>query len=408
MGTENGLFFHGLCPVGHKPDLWMQLLDCIEHLELMALEHHSPFYLIVHHNHPIHLSKPNGGAETATLNQARFINRTGRKVVVAAFLPEGSTVQDGIEYWDIGKSYDIQRILERAETLGTYYLLSVGGAMALWLSRRLEKCRLRVFVSHSGTASHIGVPPSALGEVVDFIFGVSHAQVNKLITEGAPQEKMQVVSNGVDLSIFPASASENHNPMKLIFCGALVPDKGLHVLITSFIEVKQRFPALQLDIYGSAALWSREPYLDAEHIQRTVPGITFHGAIPQQELAKAYASAGLCIVPSIWFDSFNTTSLEAQVCGCPVVVFNTGGNPEGVTEGVTGVVVHDVTEKGLTEALIKLLSNQQYLQTLSKGCLEVSRVKFDLQNVIQNIISICENAAHSVGFDSFRSESLLL
>ena len=60
-------------------------------------------------------------------------------------------------------------------------------------------------------------------------------------------------------------------------------------------------------------------------------------------LALTYNAADIYVVPSLQDNSPNTV-LEAMACGIPVVGFETGGVPDMVRDGVTGLLApcHDV------------------------------------------------------------------
>ena len=326
----------------------------------------------------------------ATLNQARYLAASGRKVCVAAILKQPTTFDRGVHFIDLGASYDIERALDWADSQGVYVLLAAGKAFSLLLSRRRERCIKRILITHDRCAGDSGLKPEVLEHTCDAILCVSHAQKEKLVSEGAPAHKMIVVHNGVDFSIFPPQPPEAHSPRRLVFSGALVPDKGLHLLIGAFIDLKAKYPDLELEVFGSSSLWSRGDYLNIEQLKASVSGITFHGKTSQREIAQGFGRSGICVVPSIWFDPYPLTSLEAQACGTPVVAFRMGGLPEGIRQGETGLVVDDVTAQALTSALDSLLQDPSLLRSMSRNAAAHATRDFRWETVIEKITAICE------------------
>jgi len=264
-----------------------------------------PLYIIVHSDHPLDPLGPNSGAEMATLNHARYIAATGRKVCMAARLKQSVDFDRGVKFIDLGASYDIQPALDWADTQGKYVLLAAGKAFSILLSRRRDRCVKRFLITHDRCAGDSGLKPEVLDTMCDGIICVSHAQKNKLVNEGAPGHRMTVVHNGVDFSIFSPSAPQEHNPRQLVFSGALVPDKGLHILLGSFIDLKPKYPDLTLEVFGSSSLWSRSDYLDVNTLSNQIPGLVFHGKTDQRENANGFRRSGICVVPTIWFDSLS-------------------------------------------------------------------------------------------------------
>lgn len=374
---------------------------------MSPLEKAPPTYLIVHSDHPLDPVGPNSGAEMATLNQARYLAASGRKVCVAAILRQPATFEQGVHFLDLGASYDIERALDWADAQGPYVLLAAGKAFALVLSRRRERCIRRVFITHDRCAGDSGLKPEVLEHACDSILCVSNAQKDKLVSEGAPEHKMIVIHNGVDFSIFSQRPAHEHAPHRLVFSGALVPDKGLHLLIGSFLDLKPRFPNLELEVFGSSSLWSRGDYLDIQNLS-SIPGLVFHGKTTQREISAGFGRSGICVVPSIWFDPYPLTSLEAQACGTPVVAFRMGGLPEGIADGVSGIVVNEVSQTALTQALSELLTAPARLRELSDGASRYASHHFRWETVIQKIVEVCErpdNAQNSHGVSELRLQS---
>jgi glycosyltransferase involved in cell wall biosynthesis len=201
---------------------------------------------------------------------------------------------------------------------------------------------------------------------------------------------MTVVHNGVDFSIFNPSPPSKHNPHRLVFAGALVPDKGLHLLISAFADLKQKHPNLELEVFGSSSLWSRTDYLNTEQLAAQFPGLIFHGKRTQHEIADGFRRSGICVVPSIWFDPYPLISLEAQACGTPVVAFRMGGLPEGIVDGKTGVVVDEISPQALTQALDKLLADPHKLFDMSATAASNAAIAFRWETVVEKIIALCE------------------
>ena len=72
----------------------------------------------------------------------------------------------------------------------------------------------------------------------------------------------------------------------------------------------------------------------------------------QKELAGLYSLADVFANPT-YEDNYPTTNIEALACGCPIVVYNTGGAPEAVTQE-TGFVVEQGNIGAFAEAIKKL------------------------------------------------------
>ncbi len=352
-------------------------------------------YLIVHKDHSFDIRGVNAGAEMATRFLARYLVEQGKRVIVAAQIAdelEGTI--DGVEYWDLGARYDVRGVLQRAREEGAYHLISSGRSQAIFESEGDPLCKSRMLICHDRSANDTGINPVVLCQHLDQVICVSEAQRQVYLDAGAPPEKVTTIKNGVDHAIFQEGQPEGRNFRRLVFAGALVQDKGVHFLIHAFCALKQKYPDLLLDVYGSADLWGRDRYIDPEDLQKRIPDLTFHGKQPQTVISEAFRTAGICVVPSIWFDPFPLTSIEAQTTGCPVVTFDVGGLKEGVIQDETGVVLTEVTEDALTRALDQLLSNPERLKEMSRNALAQQRPYYNWERVAKSVIDLAERFAH--------------
>jgi glycosyltransferase involved in cell wall biosynthesis/tetratricopeptide (TPR) repeat protein len=329
----------------------------------------------------------NSGAETATLWLARTLARRGARVVLAARVKEGRDLADqGVEFWNLGDGYAVSKLLDRAKTeLGTYHLLSVCKILSVALAAERPECLSRTFMAHDPSASAAGLKPDIICKMADNVFCVSEAQKGLFVNAGGDAEKILVVPNGADLETFSPGDPEKRDYKRLIFVGALVVDKGIHVLVNVFARLRQKHPTLKLDVYGSAAMWGREELFSIAEVEKQVQGIKFHGPIPQTEVTKHYQTAGACVVPSIYFDSFPLAAIEANVCGCPVIGFNAGGIREAILHNKTGYIIPETSEEALFKALDELVSAPERLKAMSREALEYSRKTFTWDRVAEAI-----------------------
>ncbi|PIY69505.1 hypothetical protein COY90_00325 [Candidatus Roizmanbacteria bacterium CG_4_10_14_0_8_um_filter_39_9] len=76
---------------------------------------------------------------------------------------------------------------------------------------------------------------------------------------------------------------------------------------------------------------------------------TFLQDISDEQLVALYMHAEGLIMPQN--EDFGYTSLEAQICGCPVIAYGHGGNAETVIQDMTGVFFYEQSSAGLSSVL---------------------------------------------------------
>lgn len=87
------------------------------------------------------------------------------------------------------------------------------------------------------------------------------------------------------------------------------------------------------------------------------PGrIRFLGALPADQLAACYAAADLMVWPAI-NEAYGMALLEAQAAGLPVVAGRTGGVPDIVRDGITGLLTPIGDDLAFAEAVASLLKD---------------------------------------------------
>jgi glycosyltransferase involved in cell wall biosynthesis len=155
-----------------------------------------------------------------------------------------------------------------------------------------------------------------------------------------------VIPNAYDDKLF-AVAPDAVRRSDFVFCGRLVSDKGVDVLIEAFAEVAQVVPDSTLTIVGSGPESARLK----ERAQRLGVGasIRFTGALRGASLVDKLREHRCLVVPSLWEEPFGIVALEGLACCDIVIASRRGGLPEAV--GACGIVVEPTVED-LSAAMI--------------------------------------------------------
>lgn len=134
--------------------------------------------------------------------------------------------------------------------------------------------------------------------------------------------------------------------------GRLDPVKDQSSLLRAFAALRPRHPQLRLAILGDGP---RRPELEAEARALGIHEHTrFAGA--GDDVPAFLRSLEVFVLPSI-NEGISNTILEAMATGLPVVAGRVGGNPELVTDGVTGRLYDPAEPVGLEEALESYLAD---------------------------------------------------
>lgn len=106
----------------------------------------------------------------------------------------------------------------------------------------------------------------------------------------------------------------------------------------------------------------------------------------QQEMAELYAAASVFVNPT-YSDTLPTVNLESQACGTPVITYHTGGCPETIEEGQTGVIVERGDKDALVKAILNVLRNWD-LETTERKCRERAVKLYDKRKNFRKYIML--------------------
>ena len=144
---------------------------------------------------------------------------------------------------------------------------------------------------------------------------------DKFIEGGLPAQRIVIKPNFVDL---PAPAEARRTG--LLFVGRLSPEKG----VATMVDAAARLAPGSVRVAGSGPDVSRLAGVSA---------ITALGALPAAQVAAEMTRASALLLPSLWYENFPRTLVEAMACGLPVLASRLGALAELVEDGVTGILV---------------------------------------------------------------------
>jgi glycosyltransferase involved in cell wall biosynthesis len=189
-------------------------------------------------------------------------------------------------------------------------------------------------------------------------------------------------------------AMSEKEPFRLLYVGRLVPEKGVHVAIETIWKLKSQMEVshLILDIFGdgdAGYIEQLQAIIKGYNLEETV---TIKGKVPHDQLVKEYGNYHILLVPSIWDEPFGMIILEAFSQGLPVIATRTGGIPEIIEDGETGLLVPPEDSFEMAKAVRRLIDDSALGEKLiSNGMEEVKRKYSDeiIVNKIEAYLNSC-------------------
>jgi teichuronic acid biosynthesis glycosyltransferase TuaC len=233
------------------------------------------------------------------------------------------------------------------------------GVAAVWLGRRLG--RPVVITARGSDVSQLpgyAVPRRLIRGAIAGAAGlvaVSAALKDALVALGAPPDKVRVLRNGVDASVFrPVDRQAARQELgltgpTLISVGHLIERKGHHRII----EAMRDLPEHDLIIVGEGPERDRLQSLAARC--GVSDRVRLLGARPHDRLPALYGAADALVLASSR-EGWANVLLESMACGTPVVASNIWGNPEVVGSGNAGLIYDPNTPEGIADGVRRLFA----------------------------------------------------
>lgn len=210
---------------------------------------------------------------------------------------------------------------------------------------------------------------------IDAYFVLTHFQQEKLATL-LPPEKLFLKPNPIEEEYISTSTDKKD----YLFVGRLESAKGIDVLLSVWRQLPEHF---HLNIIGSGDNDALLVYQKSN--------IRFLGKLPFDEVIQHMMQAKYLIHPSLTYETFGLTLVEALSVGTPVIGFATGTRPEFIQHGKNGFLCQPDTLKQILYEADKNISYEK----MSLRAKE-SASQFYLSRVIETQISLYEEILHGL------------
>jgi len=329
-----------------------------------------------------------GGVEGRAIGYVRQLRRTGKVVEIASFAP---SVKPFVEQFQGGgeihrfssKISSVPRSLlaiikmMHSKRIDTVFFLS--GGVTLYGNLLLFFCKFTgvrsaifTYGKDTLTARHGFASRGFLG-VAQFL--ADKVVVNSMFTSTlllGRTRKVAILYPGVDASVMRIPEDGQTAKDTILFVGRLVERKGVGDLLDALSLLKDDLPALRLEVVGNGP--ERTKLESKANELGLAERVTFFGELRGAELYRRYAKCTLFAMPSKTLsddvEGFGTVFLEAGLFAKPSVGTRSGGIPEAVLDGKTGILVNEGDVSGLAAALKNLLVNADLARTLGDNARE--------------------------------------
>ena len=191
---------------------------------------------------------------------------------------------------------------------------------------------------------------------IDFFFVLTEFQRKKIISLGIDKKRIILKPNSLDMQV-----NASLNKSGYVFVGRLEESKGILELLTTWKGLDQKFV---LTVIGSGDIE------DELKIKFNQVNIFFKGGCSRKDTLEIISKSKYLIQPSLLYETFGLTIIEAMSHGVPVIGFNIGTRSDFINDGVNGFL----SNRSDLERVIERSYNYFDYQSLSKNSIETSKL----------------------------------
>jgi glycosyltransferase involved in cell wall biosynthesis len=312
-----------------------------------------------------------------------------------------------IPFFLLGQLLAMMRLVrnERFDLIHAHWLIPQGliAVLGLILSRRRIPL---VCTSHGGDlfALRGAILRSMKRWVMDksqALTVVSQAMKNAVVNMGITQDKVKVISMGVDLkNLFAPDSSVVRNAGELLFVGRLVEKKGLRYLLEIMPQVIAKKTNAHLIVAGSGPLEAELRELARQ--LNISDNVDFLGMVRQSQLPALYQHATLAVFPFIVAKSgdqegFGLVQVEAMGCECPVISGDLPVIHDIISHEENGLIFPSGNTEALADTILKALNDPDLCFRLAREARKRVVEKFDWEIVAEKYAGLYDKLGERNG-----------
>ncbi len=236
---------------------------------------------------------------------------------------------------------------------------------------------------------------------VDVIIAISEAVKEVLKRSGIPEEKIRVISSGIDFSPFEGVSSSDYLRREFSFSkddylvgiiAHLADHKGHIYLLQAAQILKEKAPKIKVIVVGEGPLRME---LNRQVKNSALEDIVFFLGF-REDIPQILGSLDLFVLSS-YLEGLGSSLLDAMASRLPVVATQAGGIPEVVVHGETGLLVPPRDPEALAKAILTLYKDRNLSSRLGEKGYQLVHQRFSVEAMAEKVISLYKELAERKG-----------
>jgi glycosyltransferase involved in cell wall biosynthesis len=230
------------------------------------------------------------------------------------------------------------------------------------------------------------------------VVAISQAIAREAQASGFPASKVHIIPHGIDMATHrPATEAEKKERRAVLgfpldgvivtYTGRLIRGKGIETLFVA-LRALADLKAVHLVLVGSGSgqVISIEDELRQQAQSEGLQGrVTFTGRV--DDVVGCLQASDIFAFPT-FDESLGMSLVEAQACGLPAVASRTGGVPDVVEDGVTGLLTPPGDAGALASGLRRLIENEELRRAFSTAARSRMIEKFSFETMVGRYVDL--------------------
>ena len=227
----------------------------------------------------------------------------------------------------------------------------------------------------------------------DAIICYTETERDQVVDLGVSPEKIHVIHNGIDISVFAPSTSSS-SKKQILWIGRFTPGKGVEYLLKGFQAFAQEFPDHTLAMVGRGPL--KDDFAKMILEMGLEKKVVLKDFVPNKDLPNLYQESSLFVLPSLE-EGVPRTILEAMACGRPVVCT---ALPQlvDIVSGC-GVLVPTRDAGAVADALSTLVSDPVLARNLGQSARARVVSQYSWDDTVARTLDLYASLVHSIPRD---------
>ncbi|WP_209121751.1 glycosyltransferase family 4 protein [Alkalihalobacillus sp. BA299] len=244
-----------------------------------------------------------------------------------------------------------------------------------------------------------------LYQKADLIITVTEGYKTRLMDQGIPEQRIKVITNGVDPDTFPSDDIETdvrkelgiEDKLVILFAGNMGAAQGLDAVIDAAERLQQEEQPVHFLFIGYGV---EKEKLKAKAHERNLNNVQFFNSMKKHELSAYYKAADMCLVTLKKHPLFSIT-IPSKVFDCmaankPILIGVDGEARAIVESNHAGVYFEPENAIDLVEKITAIIKQKDTLLEMEQNIKDIVLQKYNRQHLAKKLAKYLEETVDHV------------